>query len=223
MLVDLIDFEEKIYIKEGKIKQKEICEISGINRYTISKAMNENDGIYNMRADAVYRLHNAYPYAMEIPEDFEYYSTASFVASLRLNGRMMYKDIAEKVGVSSTSLISLIERNHNFFLYDKKNIFSEFKTLYIPIYRGKCVFGYPEPEDIQVLVKKLDSLGNVKTTVSEEDFVVTMIMNGIKQHEINMLLKEARKIYKADSEKELMGKIYSMLGKKYKAKVVKLQ
>ena len=217
MIVDLLDYVEKIAEQGGSIKQKELCNISGVNRYTISMAMNQNDGIYNMKPDGVYKLYLAYPNAITIPEDFTYYSTASFKISTKVSNSL-YQDIADKAEIPKTTISRTVMNRKNFFIYDKKEYFTAFEKLYIPMLGDEVAMEYPEELDPEELLLNLDNTKKVKGVTDEAVFITNLVMYNIETKA--SLMKEARNIYKDLKDAEIYTNICAALPRTYGVKII---
>lgn len=220
MVVDLLDYVEKIAEQGGNIKQKELCSISGVNRYTISMAMNQHDGIYNMKPDGVYRLFKAHPTAITLPDDFTYYSTASFKISTKASNSL-YQDIADKVEIPKTSISRTVMNRKNYFIYDKKEYFTAFEKLYVPMLGDDVAMEYPEEIDPEELILNLDKAKEAKGETDEAVFITNLVMYNIETKA--SLIREAKRIYKGIEDAEIYTKICSLLPQKYDINVVSVK
>ena len=218
MIVDLLDYVEKIAEQGGSIKQKELCNIAGINRYTISMAMNQHDGIYNMKPDKVYKLYLAHPTAITLPDDFTYYSTASLKCSAKVSN-MLNRDIAEECKDSTSTISRTLRNRKNYFIYDKKEYFTEFKELYVPALEDEIVSNYPEEINLEELLSNLDKAMKVKGETTVAVFITNLVMYNIET-KASLLLKKARRIYKNIDDFEIYTKICAILPQKYDVKII---
>lgn len=218
MIIDLLDYVEKIAEQGGNIKQKELCDISGVNRYTISMAMNQNDGIYNMKPDGVYKLYLAHPNAITIPDDFIYYSTASFKISAKASNSL-YQDIAEKVEIPKTSISRTVLNRKNYFIYDKKDYFTAFEKLYIPMLGDEVAMEYPEEIDLEELIAALNKVKKIKGATDEAVFITNLVMYNLEA-KASLIIKEGRRIYKDLEDAEIYTKVCAVLPQVYDVKII---
>ena len=204
MIVDLqsfvLDLEQKGH---KKIKQKELCEIINVNRYTVSMIFNKWDGIYrNMKPDSAYRLNRAYPDYFELPEDFCYYSVASFAITAKMEEKDM-ATIAKKLGISQHTLGSKLNRGTNYFIYDEKDYFGQFKTIYIPMLNGEVASKKPEKlsyeEFEKRVMEKLDKV-DLGSKCTKEEYLAGSVMYGLGQHNMVKLCHHIKDTTNATDE-----------------------
>ncbi len=218
MIVDLLDYVEKIAEQGGNIKQKDLCDISGVNRYTISMAMNQNDGIYNMKPDGVYKMYLAHPNAITIPDDFTNYSTASFKISTKASNSL-YQDIAEMVEVPKTSISRTVMNRKIYFIYDKKDYFTAFEKLYIPMLGNNIAMEYPEEVNYEELIVNLNKTRKVKGVTDEAVFITNLVMYNLEA-KASLIIKEGRRIFKNLEDAEIYTKVCAVLPQAYDVKTI---
>ena len=223
VIIDLIDYIERIKENGGKIKQKELSELSRINRYTLSMAINDSDGIYNMKPDAVYRLYVAHPDGLDIPEDFMFFSTASFQISMKMQG-VTFKAVHDKFGIPLSTVMKKTKGKDNYFIYDSKNLFSLFKKIYIPVIGDNITYEYPKGikvEDIKKVLTQKKSKGTLSDKkISRAVFLTNMIMYGLSDADIKELVAYAKELFPDDEEQQIYKKIVSCFKRQYKAKKI---
>jgi len=180
MLIDIIDYMEKVKETGKPISQTLLSKISGVNRYTINMAINDHDGIYNMPPDKVYKIYEAHPDALIIPEDFYVYSTASFLATSWIEGTTVTK-VAKQIGRHPNTIQRIVKGSKAFFIYDNKDIFESFDYIYIPVFKDK----YAVVKDIEVTSEDMARIieDGIKKEIprkkiSKEDLIVTAVMHG---------------------------------------------
>ena len=206
MLIDFLDYIETIKENGDNIMIKEISAWSGINRYTISMAINKHDGIYrNLPADGYYALHKEFPYALELPDDFYKFSTMSFLITMDMLG-LRYDEISEAVGIPKTTLTSRmkfakkvkdaegnLEEKASYFIYDYKHYFNAFDKIYIPRLGDRYVDERPTPVDMNEYEKSVveSLLGKVGRT-DKKTYIVNTVLHGISKSNMRALQRELR-------------------------------
>ncbi len=220
MIIDLAQYVLELRKHDIKIMQKDICRISGVNRYTISMAMSDKReskmGLYNAKADVAYRLHKAYPFALELPDDFFRYSSASLRATLDITSKKM-ADIKRETGILPVELAKNKDKKNAFFIYDKREVFRAFETIYIPIKNGEYADAFPEATDHQVICERIAKKKKAKPA-TREDFIINMAMQRIKKSEADTLLEYVEKIHAPVSAEVAYGFILSALNDVYSYK-----
>ena len=225
MYFDIEDFKCKLSEQGINVTQLEISRVSGINRYTLSMAENDNDGVYNMRPDAVYRLYKAYPDGVELPEDFAWYSAASFRLSLRFYDGTK-TSLSRKIGMSLTALDRKISPKSKFFIYDAKSVFSDFDSIYVPYIQGHPADCYPEKPQLGGLkdsIKRIIRENKRFGRVSKEKYGANIIMNQLEKKDLSELDKCMVRDGKVLSVEQKDWILCRALGDKYDAVVYELQ
>ncbi len=188
MRVDLMDFCEQCYQQGIKLSQKELCKIIKTNRYTVSMAMNDNDGIYDIPPDKGVRLWLFNPKAIELPSDFFYYTTASFLATKAIEGRKM-TEISKTVEKPSTTISNII-KSGNYFLYDHKDIFGAFESIYIPKYKNENIYAFLNNSKFEEKLIAYISKGTIPKAVDKNEFIVTMAAHRMDPSKLNSLRRK---------------------------------
>nr|WP_297763945.1 hypothetical protein [uncultured Butyrivibrio sp.] len=204
MVIDFLDYIEEIRERGEKITMNELSSISGVNRYTISLAIKNNEGIYrNISADGYYNLYLAHPDLIELPKDFYYFSTISFLSTLEISN-LDYTYVSQKTGIPKSTLTSRLNytpkinvhsKSKNpkgaFFLYDYKDFFSAFKKIFIPTFNSEYVTERIDAVDFNAYQKQvLKLLQNPVKETDKRTYVINRVMHGITKHDIDTFEKE---------------------------------
>lgn len=203
MVIDFLAYIEDLNQRGVKLTMKQLTEISGINRYTLSMAINHEEGFYrNCPADAYFGLYNAHPDVLELPSDFYNYSTMSFIITMELSG-MNYDEVSKKTGIPKTTLSSRMrfkkkpkkgeesKDKGTYFIYDYKDYFGAFDKLYVPTLNGEVATKRPAEMDAEVFREKiLEAIDRPIGKTDRETFIVNANMYGIAKSTVKAVQKE---------------------------------
>ena len=223
MIVDLQDFMLNLYDSGIKLKQKELCEIIDVNRYTVSMIFNKWDGIYrNMKPDSAYRLNERFPEFFPLPDDFCHYSTASLLITAKMNGLDM-AGLSKMVKMSQHTLSSRLNRSSSYFIYDDKGFFKNFDVIYVPTLNGEFASKKPKEMSFEEFEKQLKDKCK-KKNFDERKTKAEWFTNGIMYNVGLLHMQKAFNSVKSEfdiDDEQIYGLFCSCFEEKYGVKEIR--